>query len=355
MKNWIFLASMFAALTAHLPEVQAARWNSANDPGIMGPYEARLEALPLQAQLAVRPWSETYWPSKQGSINLRWNQVNPVGFGYRSPTRAEVAQMSLDELKKLSPAEKYDLFMGRYHYPLRAEVDEIATPRARWWSGLCDGWSQAAIQYAEPQPVTLLNPDGILIPFGASDVKGLLSYHAMRHFKTSTQQVGLRCFTATRILGSAACGDINAGALHIILANKIGLQKKSFVVEKDPGNQVWNQPVYGYDFKIVGSAESEDGVRGVLVRGTLLYTDELDQSLWEPVTNTKNFVEGKLELEYVLDLDAGGRIIGGRWMRDSDRPDFVWSPVDAFKIQAQMEGLHQIYKPISSEPAIMKE
>jgi hypothetical protein len=349
MKYQLLTLSLFVALS-FTTLAQAAKWNAANDPAIMGEFEYSLEKLPQKAELPVRPWSETYWASKQGSINIRWNQDNPVGFGYVSPSREQVAKMSLDELKRLSPSEKYDIFMGRYDYPLRNDVESIATPRARWWSGLCDGWSIAAIRYAEPQPVTLANPDGILVPFGSSDVKGLLAYHGVRHFKTATKQVGLRCFTATRILGSAACGDVNPGSLHVILGNKIGLQKQAFIVERDPGNQVWNQPAYGYDFKFVGSAESEAGVRGVHVRGTLFYTDELETSQWQPVTGTSAFVEGKLELEYILDIDSQGRIIGGRWLRGSDIPDFVWSPVETFQISSEMEGLNRIYKPVTGAP-----
>lgn len=35
----------------------------------------------------------------------------------------------------------------------------------------------AALEYAQPNPVVLTNADGIQIPFGASDVKALLTYY----------------------------------------------------------------------------------------------------------------------------------------------------------------------------------
>ncbi|MBS1958764.1 MAG: hypothetical protein JST80_04755 [Bdellovibrionales bacterium] len=338
-----FLIVLAALLST--PSARADRWNSANDPGIMDPsFVYELSKLPTAGELSRRPWSETYWPSAQGSINIRWNLPQPYGFGYASPTREQVAKMSQDELKTLSPSEKYDIFMGRYDYPLKHEVEGIATPRARWWSGICDGWSIAATQYAEPQPVTLANPDGIMVPFGSSDVKGLISYHAARHFEVQTRQVGARCHTAGRVFGSPNCSDINPGALHVILANQIGLKKQGFVVERDPGNQIWNQPAYGFKFEIVGSS-----AHGVQVHGFLFYADELEKSEWEPVVGTPKFVEGKLELDYTLDLDGSGRIIGGSWLRDSDRPDFVWLPVNHMVFASEMDGLNRIYKPVAAQ------
>jgi hypothetical protein len=345
--------ALLAVISISVSSAHASKWSGANDPAIMdGNFVYELARLPIQGELPRRPWSETYWASAKGSINIRWNLAEPEGFGYHSPGRAELLGMDpasrLAYLKTLAPSEKYDIFMGRYDYPLREEVSGIATPRARWWSGICDGWSIAASQFAEPQPITLTNADGIEVPFGSSDIKGLMAFHAMMHFKTPTKQVGLRCFGVGKIFGSAGCSDINPGALHVILANRIGLQQKQLIVERDPGHQIWNQPVYGFQFHVLGSASPEEGARGVHVRGTLFYTDELEQSQWEPVTGTKNFVEGKIQLDYILDLDNQGRIIGGSWLDGSDRPDFVWFPTETFKFGSEMEGLNRIYKPVGT-------
>lgn len=333
------------------PSASAFRWNGANDPAIMGEdFVYELDRLPTQAELPRRPWSETYWPANKGSINIRWNQARPVGFGYRSPTRAEVRAMTQEQLKALAPSEKYDIFMGRYNYPLRDEVSEIAWPGARYWAGICDGWSVAAIQYAEPQPVTLPNPDGILVPFGSSDIKGLMSYYAARHFDYGgTHQVGLRCKQVSRLLGFNSCADMNAGSVHVILANMIGLKKQAFIAEIDPGKEIWNQPVYGFKFQLLGSAEPDAGARGVRVKGTLIYTDELDNSQWEPVTGTSSFAEGKLELDYVLDLDSAGRIIGGRWTGKRG-PDFAWFPSNQLRFEGDLDGLNRLYRPVQSHP-----
>src|SRR5262249_18797874 len=146
---------------------------------------------------------------------------------------------------------------------------------------------------------------------------------------------------------SSACYDINAGAFHVIVANQLGLKNQGFVLEIDPGSQIWNQPAYGYQVQLLGSAEPEIGARGVRVHATLLYTDELEKSLWDPVTGTSAFVGGKLQLDYILDLDSAGRIIGGSWTRGRG-PDFAWIPTVEMRFGDGMDGLNQIYKPVST-------
>ncbi len=337
------LASLLVSLFSQ--NAIADRWNGMNDPSNMDPaFVYQLNRLPLEGRLDFTPWSETYWPSKQGSINIRWNQPTPVGFGYRSPTREEVMHMSRDQLARLAPSEKYDIYMGKYDYPLKQEVSGIATPSAKWWSGVCDGWSLAALQYKEPKAVDMKNPDGVVIPFGSSDVKGLMSYAAARHFEVQTKQVGGRCFGIGRIFGNSSCADINAGALHVVLANQIGIKKEGIVMEKDPGPQIWNQATYGFQFKLLGSARPDSGSYGVRVQAIVYYSDELEKSEWDPVVGTAKNVEGKLELDYILDLDSSGNIIGGSFI-GSNRPDFVWLPTNHLEFKDYLDGINKIYVP----------
>ena len=333
-------------LSVFTQNAYADHWNSANDPSIMDPsFVYQLSRLPTEGRLDRTPWSETYWPSKEGSINVRWNQETPVGFNYQSPSKEEVMSMSREQLAVLAPSEKYDIYMGRYDYPLKAEVTGIATPSARWWSGICDGWSLAALQYAEPKAIDAINPDGVNVPFGASDIKGLMSYAAARHFEVESLQVGTKCNGLGKIFGSAACDDINAGSLHVVLANQIGIKKQGFVTEIDPGPQIWNQATYGFKFQMIGSATpGKDAVSGVRVQATLLYANELDKPSWTPVVGTDKNVEGKLDLDYILDLDGAGNIMGGSFVSGT-HPDFVWLPTNHLEFKDYLEGINKLYVP----------
>ena len=111
--NSVRIASLAASLFSQ--SAIADQWNSSNDPAIMDPnFVYQLKQLPTEGKLDNTPWSETYWASKQGSINLRWNQPNPIGFDYHSPSREEVMGMTREQLTHLAPSEKYDIYMGRY-------------------------------------------------------------------------------------------------------------------------------------------------------------------------------------------------------------------------------------------------
>lgn len=131
------------------------------------------DLLPLEGKVrgSGRYWSGSSWRSSQGSINLRWNTPSKEGFGHKSPTRREVFTYPIKKMKELSPAEKYDLYMGRYDYPLKWEVDFFARGGTADWEGICHGWAGASIHHEEPNPKVVKNPDGIEIHFGSSDIK----------------------------------------------------------------------------------------------------------------------------------------------------------------------------------------
>jgi hypothetical protein len=342
MKLFIYWLARISVLSfvmmAGLMEARAESWDPQNDPSafdLSHNYDYKLVDLPAQSTLKTLPWSETYWPSRRGSINIRWNTPDQDGFNFTPTTLAQAKTMTPDQLKQLSPSEKYDLFMGHYDYPLWTEVKRYADPTADPYSGLCDGWSVAAVQYAEPNAVTLPNPDGILIPFGSSDVKALMTFASEFHFRRHTIQAG--------ISGTG----MNAGAMHVILANQIGLKQSGFVTERQPDNEDWNQPVYGYESQMLGSSVSNiPGAHGVLVHTVLHYTEDLDLSYFAPVTGTSNFHSNKIVMDYVLDLDANENIIGGTWSTGSDRPGYFWNATNHLTFTGTMSGLNQIYQPV---------
>src|SRR5690606_15230131 len=96
--------------------------------------------------------------------------------------------------------------------------------------------------------------DGIQIPFGSSDIKALISYFYAFHIDQSVDQMGLRCFFGSWMGGYRGCNeDLNAGAFHIVISNKIGLQKEGFMADVERFREVWNQPVVAYKSKILAA------------------------------------------------------------------------------------------------------
>ena len=340
--------------------VFAETWDKNNDPrNLQQSYEYRLNNLPLKASLPQKktPWSSSFWPRNKGSINYRWNTPHPTGFKIVSPSRSQVMSMSVKDLAALSPAEKFDLARGYYNYPLSSRVAANAKKSAKSYEGVCDGWTASAIQFTEPAPVEFRNPDGIIIPFGSSDVKALMSYDVSINFPKGglgSVFVGGYCAAPFGMkLGLGNCKDINPGAFHVILANQIGLLKQSFAADVDPTKETWNQPVYGFEFEIRGETRSEGAASAYIVHAKMMYSeDDPDEGggkvfTWHPTVGTIDFAATTMEMDYVLELDYAGRIIGGKWLGDSrtNHPDLFWMPTKEIKFTQDFEALNQIYKP----------
>lgn len=286
----------------------------------------------------------------------------------------EVSKMSRFDMAKLSPAEKYDIFVGDYNFPLTKHVLQVTRPDDAYWEGICNGWSSAAIEFHEPEAKSVRNKDGIVVDFGSSDIKALLNfYHDAITSNVNTQRysvvgrVGIRCETAfpkeawfigrdgneyyKEIVNGEikvyrvpdVCVDMNPGAFHVVMGNQLGLKNESFVAEMVRDNEVWNQPVFKFESKILRTTTSNirknatpGTVRQLTMETELFYSNDGGRifwgtdvpedefyAWWEPTNGTSNFRTASKKMKYHLDIDRYGMIIGGMWL-SYERPDFVW-------------------------------
>lgn len=346
-------------------------------------------SLPMNGKLADDRfgWSESYWPSNKGGIAYRWNHPDPKPFKYKYVSKAEVMSMSQEQMGQLSPSELYDLANGDYNFSLTKRVLSLVSPRDTWWEGICHGWAQAAINYPEPDQVVVTNKDGLKVPFGSSDVKALLAFHEAYNFRGGNTWafLGVRCKTPGKVPGegddrdsytgfpelalrdSPECRDVNAGAFHVVISNMIGIHGAGFVADIDRFNDVWNQPVTGYNSSYVKDEEvmpehrSQGISRRVHVKTKMGYGEEL--KFWTPelaATGIKNFVSKQpvtgtvhqefryKDYEYILELNSRGDVVGGEWISET-RPDFMWLYGRASKFKNSpmpMAALEKIYRPV---------
>jgi hypothetical protein len=309
----------------------AEAWNAANDPlRLRDYYDVAFATLPLTADLERKPWTDTYWPSYRAGLAQRWNDpAGPDPFTYALPTETDVRAMDADALARLSPAEKYDIFLGRFDYPFVSYERDRTSPTDPGWFGLCHGWAPAALNFEEPGPVVLESPSGISIPFGSSDVKALVLY--VQQSGIDTRFVGSRCNSDDDVdADDPECRDINAGSFHVILANQIALLQQGFVAEVNRTSQVWNQPVYGFTSEVQsvstdvypGAAPGTTSV--ATVRTSMRYIVEMGPS-WSAMPFADFTAQGsESTYDYTVELDAHGDVIGGEWI-STRHPDFLWT------------------------------
>ncbi|MEE2743515.1 MAG: hypothetical protein VYD54_06370 [Bdellovibrionota bacterium] len=363
-------------------------------------HSAKFEELPLEGKLEDKPWSGDYWADFLGGTSYRWfpmpkdkkDKTNPVRFSYNHPTPEELKKM---DLRILSPAEKYDLFMGDKNWTMtkteRERTGVLKTVKGHpqydsgfkvegWW-GLCHAWAPATVLYKNPSPITLKNPQGIKVPFGASDIKALISLH-MHTVPERSQEytfLGERCYTDLKAIfakwqavwdreatsedvlpalrikirkglddelkGLKECNDMNPGSFHIALGNSIGHNKKGFVMDKDRGGETWNQGVYGYNAKIVKTRTEkvkEENHTVYTIENTVHWVTEIPQS-WKRV---KDGV-GLTNTTYIYDLfvNSNGFIVGGKWLTQGlmDRPDIIWMRRPRPAFNRGLPGLENLY------------
>jgi hypothetical protein len=378
---------------------------TSNDPAAMDPNyirEAGVLNTILKSSLPPQkmPASDDYWADFQNGIAFRWNDGGLSS--YSTNSKGDIQNMTRADLMKLSPSEKFDLAEGDYSFSLTKTVKAQSNDNGadRQWEGICHGWTSSGINNTEPMPVDVLNPDGISIPFGASDVKALLSYSYTSRAKVKNKlvfgipvsvfggensgyqnprQVGGRCGNTDFSGGVPTdCQDVDAGAFHIVLLNQIAQQQKAFIADIDNTIQVWNQPITGYqildivDAPIYASA-TPGTVKVQKVQIIMEYVAEINPQ-WEPVVGTaKQRIEG-MAYEYYIDIDAAGMIIGGTWLRHGnpaskvladgtatfettfawktitgtqarEHPDFLWTVDPAPRLGIWKDFMDKVYKP----------
>lgn len=334
-----FAGSLLFALLVILAKTYAETWDSMNAPTILDnilpgmTFQYKLQSLPTEGTVGFKPWSDTYWPDYQRGIANRWNSRFQAT-SYRLNSKNQLMSMTRQQLKELSPAEKFDIYNGRYDYPtVHTEWSRTSTTTPTWM-GLCDGWATSSVAYYQPEPVTLVNSDGLEVYFGSSDIKALLSYFLVMYAKVSPMLgVGGRCdaHLNARTANLPECRDINAGSFHVLLANMIGVNRFAFTFDKDRGHEVWNHPIMQYKTTL-----RPHGATSVMANTVVLYATETDPK-WESF-------EGKIlreDYQYILELDGSGNIVGGHHLTYT-HPDSAWIlPLPEFN--GYFESLKDIY------------
>jgi hypothetical protein len=390
------------------PSTTQEAWNRRNDPTIMGldaltrkyQYETQFDQLALSADLPKTPWSDYYWPTYKGGLTYRWAQNGDDDQARYAYAIKPFSELTAAEIAVLSPAEKYDLYMGFDDYRTTLEERERTGALKRIpgqegynpdlrpipsWEGLCHAWAPATLAFDEPRAVTLKNKAGVDIPFSSSDINGLLTMFLHHAPSPRVSFLGGRCEEDLSSIqekideiqyayeGSPyyswteeqkteeikklqdeltakgeqiECRDTNAGSFHLVITNQIAKLKEGFIADVTRDDEVWNQAVYGYEVKVeeVKEGRSPDAaprtVKEVTVTTTMKYIVEVAYHQ-ERGGYDRNASEALVDYRYRVELDRAGNIIGGKWL-GYERPDFLWKQ-ETPKFEGVFTGVEDIY------------
>jgi len=357
-------------------------WDDKNDPSVMAQHlECHLEKLPKKGWRdtpvwkdtypeavgkAASVWADTYWPASEGSHNARWqgaDQKSPLekydaafnnapGCDTQPAMYGDGAKAAWDTYNNCAgPAAKWQTEnyeeIGLMHNGIDDDHDGTTDNYGNdgidgvqgWW-GSCHAWTPASQLVPEPQHAVTMNG----VTFEVGDIKALIQN---AFDQTSAVMLGGRCNDKEikhDVHGSANddCADVNPGAMHVVLANFLGLNTLPLVEDKTANYEVWNQPVVGYEITKQDKVSASDAMKCVGATGDT-YTYNTDaKELYEVRATVSYVVEGSPgkapigykdnvstdDYHYILEVGSTGKIIGGRYCTDAENShiDFLWSP-----------------------------
>ncbi|ETP46053.1 hypothetical protein F442_07662, partial [Phytophthora nicotianae P10297] len=304
----------------------------------------------------VLPWSGDFWPTYKDGINAVWKDGEP------SPAEKYATAFGLDVDAfmngiSLSTGVLSESYTGSSTCSSDSDCDGGSLCGLRGkatsgyciptWYGLCHAWAAAALFEAEPKCDVQKNN----VTFHSVDMKALIT----QLYDGAAIDV---VFTGARFNGpdspeeldkygryeDEARRDINAAFFHIAVANILGKQGRSFIVDVSSDLQVWNQPIQKYEFleteivdkaklslEYFGSAKypfNDAATYLAKCKTRLTWTAE---SIEDGALTTTGRIEAYTvyeDYEYSLELDENYTIIGGEWLDHSNanHPDFLWFP-----------------------------
>lgn len=187
------------------------------------------------------------------------------------------------------------------------------------WEGMCDAWALAAISHPEPiRPIKIQN-----LSFSIYDLKGLL-------LKTYEQMPK----DALKMYGQVFTGDENSwihpdlfpDQFHRFIEVQIFDHSQPFIMDHDPGVEIWNEPVFGANYLIEANPLDQNSVNVKLwtYSAAQRNSDEREALGTKTLTRQYNYT-----LTGTRDSSGILRVTGGYWTdRDGvnsrkDHPDFV--------------------------------
>lgn len=278
--------------------------------------------------------------------------------------------------------------------------------RIAGWEGICNGWATAAGLVPRPRRSIFIElPNGKKLKFYPSDIRGLVSLYYVNSLiqdpawinneglpgTQGTVSAGLRCNlknARTDIWGrpydheddpfnprsgrrrDPRCVGVHPATWHMGLVNLIGVQDRSFIVERKVGAAVDNHPMYKYEMELFNPNNGRSYDR---LDKNIELADENDQfaqfrhpltkyivgvetemtymDYFKPRRNDTTSEEDDSEVDkkmyYDLELDENYNIVGGQWRaykigfapeenglnkRGNDNmPDFFWAITKNYK------------------------
>ncbi len=257
--------------------------------GMLLPGAALLADGAESVFLPVKPWNGYWWPTWDGGMIT----------GVATQDRVPHLILYPDWDGFFAPFDKYSL---AWDLDPRGELWEWEytyhyIPDAPNWYGHCNGWAAASIYEPEPAAGEM---NGIY--FRVGDKKAILT-------EMHQSDVG----TTYGYDPENPTASISPELFHATLVQHLKVLGKGIVVERDPSEQVWNYPCYGYEMSWTDTGNYRNYTTKCYFSKDFVHPDTTD-TLYNTQTYTYRF---RIEND---------EITASEWTGDTvtTHPQFIW-------------------------------
>lgn len=219
---------------------------------------------------------------------------------------------------------RYDRVFDLSGAPSSAWSAEMEQEKTRYspWEGLCDAWAMASLLYPEPKrPIRVMSEN-----FSINDIKGLI----IKSFEAVPD--GDFTLFGEKFLGTADAWiypDVFPDQFHRFVEVVLGQHHQAFIMDRDPGVEVWSIPVFKANYRI---EKSPDAPNAVLVKMWLFGAGPHSFDLRNSPKTEEIVYQYVYELSGELGADQHLTVNSGKWLRSgfvdsrSNHPDFLLLP-----------------------------
>jgi hypothetical protein len=253
-----------------------------------------------------------------------------------------------------------------------------------WW-GHCNGWASYAtteplgyprrdirVRLTDGQVTECTDDTTGCVLFRMADMEALMTE---LYFSDQATFSGRRCNTRPDEIArdefgrptEVACRDLNPGSFHTAIVGMLGRGARNlatgetggrpaFVIDHNWDHEIWNFPIVSYRINSQADVTEEEASRLVgatspdyrwntaatrFVRIQMTYamiSDGVPAHDLVTRADLRPIDPVEVDLNYVLELDANGAILGGEWIEDPSvswgennkelHPDFIWMATD---------------------------
>ncbi len=247
--------------------------------------------------------------------------------------------------------------------------------RGRWrtsfpanWEGYCNGWSaysttdphgaplrDVRVRFESGVPIECVADEEGCVLFRMADIEALM---IGVYFDDGARMIGGTCWESTwerDPLGrplNRDCRDVNPADFHVIttnfLARGVDGRRRPFIVDHVAGPDIWNFPVVRFESRYGERLDRAAGLARICPAGvTCNAQDEFEEDTAQLIeVHTTYYMASddvgseqlrlqaherhidvlEVPVQYLLELDASDRIVGGHWLGASidNHPDIVW-------------------------------